>query len=279
MVVQTVANILGKSLAWRIGRALYMYGRDDFGNEIATNGEAALVRAIVATNRDAPLIRFWDVGGNLGDWSAVAVSAAGGTACEYTVDVFEPVPASADHLQQRFAANDSVRLHRLALADAPGRGLFNIVSPTGGTNALLSEGEESINTIEVAIDTGDAVRARNAQNELHLVKIDAEGHDLSILKGLRETLVSGAAQCVQFEYNHRWIVTGSSLHQVFALIADTPYVLAKVNPSSFDILPCWNLEADRFFETNYVLVRKDMVERVGARQCAWDESNVLVPLR
>lgn len=278
MIDRLILGILGKPLAWRIGRALYMRSREEYGNEISSNGEAALIHAVAAANRTADVLRFWDVGGNLGDWSAVAIAAAG-AAQRCAIDIFEPVPAAADHIEQRFADRPEVHLHRIALADASGTGLFEIVSPTGGTNALVDRDHAGAGTIAVTIDTGDAVRARGKGDDIHLIKIDAEGHDLAILKGLRGTLSAGAAHYVQFEYNHRWIGTGGSLHQVFALIADLPYVLAKVGISGFDILPCWNPEADRFFEKNYVLIRRDKVAAIGARRCVWNASNVLVAAR
>lgn len=279
MFGQLAVQIIGKPLAWRIGRAIYLLARDEAGNEIDTNGEADLIRAVVAAKSDQRPIRFWDVGGNLGDWSQVAAAATAAAGLDCTIDIFEPAPESASHLAQRFAEKPSARVHQVALADAPGSGFFEIVSSTGGTNGLVSDAAMSANAIKVSIDTADAVRARLSQDHIDLIKIDAEGHDLSILTGLRETLAAGAVDCVQFEYNQCWIATGASLFKVFGLIADLPYVLATVHASGFDIMPCWNAEADRYFETNYVLIRKDRVAAIGARQCRWDASNVLVAAR
>jgi FkbM family methyltransferase len=277
MLVQFVTKALGKPLTWRIGRALYLAARNESRNDIATNGEAALIRAIAGANRASGTLAYWDVGGNLGDWTRIALDAAAAVNCAVSVDVFEPAPAAADHLENRFGGNPSVRVHRCALAAEAGTARMDIFAPTQGTNALAIAGEDTgANAIEVVVKTGDGVSAELQQDDIHLIKIDAEGHDMAIVSGCLSMLAAGKVQVMQFEYNHRWLATRTSLRQLMALVAGTSYSLAKVTGDGLQIIPDWNPETDRYFETNYALVRHDMIDRLGAQRCVWNESNVLV---
>jgi hypothetical protein len=79
-------------------------------------------------------------------------------------------------------------------------------------------------------------------------------------------LRGGNAGVVQFEYNHRWILSRAYLKDVFDLIENTPYRLAKVCSSSLDIYAEWHPELERFFETNYALVHEQLVAPLG---CQW----------
>ena len=45
---------------------------------------------------------------------------------------------------------------------------------------------------------------------LHLVKCDAEGHDMEVLKGAESLFAKRKPDMWQFEYNHRWIWLGTT---------------------------------------------------------------------
>lgn len=59
----------------------------------------------------------------------------------------------------------------------------------------------------------------------------------------------------------------------FALIKDMPYRLGKLSHGSIEFYDEWHFELDRFFENNYVLVRKGFsLERLG-QTVYFDASN------
>lgn len=276
MIAGLIVRLLGRRLAWRLGRAVYMAARGEVANDIATNGEAALVRNVMrAAAAGRPLV-FWDVGANLGAWTQKLIEAGREADRVFTAHLFEPVPATQAELSKRFGHDSRISLHGVALSRQQGIGRMQIVSATGGTNALINDAPHDANTIAVMLETGDVMRERLGQIAIDLIKIDAEGHDLDILRGFSSTLANGAAGVVQFEYNHRWVVTGASLFQVFGLIEGTPYRLGRVSPDGIVMLPGWHPEVDRYLECNYALVRDDMVARLEVIEARWDESNVLI---
>jgi hypothetical protein len=122
----------------------------------------------------------------------------------------------------------------------------------------------------------DDYLAEERIDQVLFAKSDTEGHDLSVLRGAVETLRHGRVDVWQFEYNHRWIDGGSFLKDVFDFIADKPYQVGKLYGNGIEIYDKWHPELDRFFESNYVLVRKGSRIEKLCTQVYFNYRNVLM---
>ncbi|MEK6637505.1 MAG: FkbM family methyltransferase [Pseudomonadota bacterium] len=272
-----LVKLIGKKAAWRLGRKLYMQARGDVANDMARNGEHHLIQRAALSHKhigDGRAFRVWDVGANLGNWSQYALDAARDSGCEIIIDAFEPAPDTFQHLLGRFGDNASVKLHQVAMSSEPGTGKMNIAGSKAGTNALVREDHSDGNLIDVTIITGDIFSTEQAYEFIDLIKIDAEGHDLSVISGMSSLLAAGKVSVVQFEYNHLWLFTGASLARVFDTVKNWPYDVARVTSDGLEIFPRWNPEMDRFFECNYALVRRPAAPAMRAITGTWDASNV-----
>jgi hypothetical protein len=78
---------------------------------------------------------------------------------------------------------------------------------------------------------------------------------------------------VQFEYNWRWLINHASLRDVFEYIKDKPYRLGKLVGRSIELFDAWHFELDRYFENNYVLIRRGSALLESANVVRFDESN------
>jgi len=105
------------------------------------------------------------------------------------------------------------------------------------------------------------------------IKSDVEGFDLSVLRGAVPLLSERRIGLLQFEYNHRWISTRSYLRDVFELVDGLPYHVCKVVPDGVDAYESWHPELETFFEANYLLVRDDLIERLGVRVGKFSANN------
>jgi FkbM family methyltransferase len=136
-----------------------------------------------------------DVGAHVGDYAAVMREA------NFEVVCFEPNPAIYARLNQRFGGDPGVRAHKLAVSsqarvlpihlarveDGAGQGrerdaLFSALSvhPT-------YEGFQFVDTTTVvAWPLGKLADARIVPSQIGLLKIDTEGHDVEVMKGLGE---------------------------------------------------------------------------------------------
>jgi FkbM family methyltransferase len=280
-MIQFLVKLLGRDLSWRLGRSLYMVARGEGLNDIATNSEKLVIdRAIMAAHFSNPRGRMViiDCGANLGLWTQMACESLAAVGAQGDLHLFEPAPASHKAISDQFSGTDNITIHQLALSDSAGVAQFHLVSPTGGTNSLVSVPSPATETIDVATSRAEDYIAGLGIEHIALMKIDTEGHDFAVLKGCERLLIEKRIAVVQFEYNHRWLVSGCSLQSVFDFAVEIGYRVGRASADRIDVYKDWNPENDRFFEWNYLLIAPDMVTALDCREVCWSEANTLVDL-
>lgn len=138
-----------------------------------------------------------DVGANVGHHSLFfGLMGASGIA-------FEPNPKAASLARAKLNANrlSRWRLEELALSDH--EGVMNLYLPDGcnlGTASL--EKRVGARTVQVPVLAGDRCPSIQQLSQVDYIKIDVEGHELSVLRGLSQTL-RRHRPVVFFEWNDR----------------------------------------------------------------------------
>jgi len=269
-----------RRLAWRLGRAIYCRARGEpVGHDITTDGEAYVQQRVIAATASAQRLSVIDIGANQGDWALpflAALPPEQRTSDRIEIHLVEPVPATREKLKVRLsgaAAEGLIKIHPVAVSDVCGRAPMHVVAETGGRSSLLSGDVEASKTIEVETTTLAELFKTLGLARAHLVKTDAEGHDLAILRGARELLAAGRIDVYQFEYNHTWVFAHAFLKDVFDLVEGLPYRVARVRPSSIEVFDAWHPELDRFFHANYLVVREPALAWFDARVGRFDISN------
>ena len=122
---------------------------------------------------------FVDVGANVGNHSIFAATVLGAE----RVIAFEPEPHAADICEINIALNgvqDLIVLHRIGLSDHAARAVPVLEEHNLGGTRLDIADEGPIRLVP-----GDEVLSEEA---VSFVKIDTEGHELSVLAGLAATI-------------------------------------------------------------------------------------------
>jgi FkbM family methyltransferase len=141
--------------------------------------------------------------------------------------LFEPAPAFAAKLQNRFAEHRTIEVIEMAAGNASGVSAF-FEQPDSPQNSSLIEASSSSSDVrvnDVIVTTIDAALASRGIRHVDLLKIDAEGCDLRVLQGASELLKRQAVDVVQFEYNDVWRQAGSKLADAYGLIEASGYEL------------------------------------------------------
>jgi FkbM family methyltransferase len=271
-----------RRLSWRLGRRLYTSARgEQIAVEIESDGEAYLQARVIANVRDARL-HVIDIGANQGDWTRHLIDqlpAGHRSPGRVRVDLFEPVPATRRRLGAVLEAIDSAGLcvvHDLAISDVAGHFEMAVMSDTGGTDTLHFDDSSEVppgGWVSVETQTLSAFCAAHGFDHLHLVKCDAEGHDLKVIMGARDLLAARRIDVMQFEYNHRWVFSRSFLKDVFDLVRGLPYRVGKLEPRGIEVYEAWHPEIERFFQSNYVLIHEPVLSWLDVRYGAFDVSN------
>ena len=138
----------------------------------------------------------WDIGANIGFFTDKFAAASGPSG---SVVAFEPSPGAFEALQKSHGGGGRVKLENIALADFDGEADFHVSHDgTDPTNGLFSS-RPDMAVRKVKVLRGDTYRAAHGDLVPTRIKIDVEGYEYEVVKGLQETLKSGPLQSVFIE--------------------------------------------------------------------------------
>ena len=226
---------------WRMSRRFYCAARGEpRKNSIETNGEAYVQARVAAGVPADEALVVCDIGANEGQWTTSMLKAVPKTdrsRAGTVLHAFEPVGTTRERLAANIrnmeALGACVRIQAYAASDVSGTALIAIHGESGGTNSLHPGIGQQLAAEKVQVETitlDEFVQAK-ALPHLHLVKCDTEGHDMHVIRGAKGLLGRGMIDVLQFEYNHRWILSRHYLKDVFDLAADLPYSIARIMPA------------------------------------------------
>jgi FkbM family methyltransferase len=266
-------------VATRLGRRLYVWGRRDASNSLASNGEIEVQKRILMSQPPGRVV-FVDVGANVGNWAMSALGNAHTLGVDLFVHCVEPVSSTGRLLKRHIVENgltSQVSIHNIALSDEAGEAPITATEGSG-TNSLAPLRGDFERPLEIVqVTTLDAFLEQLGEPGVAFVKLDTEGLDFRVLQGAVVALNAERVPVIQFEYNHRWLATGSSLYTLFVLIDGLGYSLCKVLPDRLMRFARWHPELDRFIEGNYLLVRQDCVSWFTVDDYEFDARNIAIP--
>jgi len=103
------------------------------------------------------------------------------------------------------------------------------------------------------VTTGDRVAAEHGIERIDLLKIDAEGADLAVLRGFGKMLGAGRIRVVQFEYGYASVLARGFLLDFFELLEPLGYAIGEVHRHGVEPLR-YRLERENFFGPNLAAV-------------------------
>jgi len=129
-----------------------------------------------------------DVGANLG-WDTLALSECVGPSGK--VFAFEPSPREYRLLIENLRLNNvtNVVAERSALGERKETRWLRLNSRNRGDNRIVSERKAGEQYESVAVKVGDEVLAALPAGAIKLVKVDAQGYEHFVVKGLRDSLM------------------------------------------------------------------------------------------
>lgn len=189
--VRSTAKFLGMFCNARViakGEAagLQLVARSADPNFVRGTYEPPIQQAIGANL--APGDVFFDIGANIGFFCLIAARRVGARGQVYA---FEPVPRNAAVVAEnaRLGGFNTIRVFTEAAGATTGRGQLLLAHHIGGA-ALASAGAppDMSGRLEVSIVAIDDAIAQRGLRPPSLVKIDVEGAEIDVLRGMTETL-------------------------------------------------------------------------------------------
>ena len=137
-----------RALAWRMGRKLYFWGREEQHNSPETNGEYCLLAEVVRLS--SPHTHFMDIGANKGDWTIKALELSARAGKSVNLHAFEPCTGTRQMLEARLPDGANVRINALAMSSAPGEAEFYSSGSGLGTNSLNEVSGTEVERVQVS---------------------------------------------------------------------------------------------------------------------------------
>jgi FkbM family methyltransferase len=234
-------------------RYLWAWSNED-NWDFPRNGERFALQRFAQWWGDRPLL-VWDVGAHHGEWA----TEAHGELPTARIVSFEMIPQTHQGLVKAMGDKHwSVQVDA-GLSDQPGiaTACFNQkFDTTSALNPRLGDqlyDDKFLVDVECRLIRGDDyAREHGVPN---LLKIDTEGHEVAVMRGCREFLSGpNAPEMIQFEYGKTYLPTGSTLKQVYDILAPAGYKIGRLYPDQVGFRD-YDWSADDFRMGNCIAVK------------------------
>jgi FkbM family methyltransferase len=175
---------------------------------------------------------FFDIGANIGTYTILASGVTGASSVS-----FEPVPKTFNYLKRNIAINnlqDLVRLRNIGLSKGPDKLFFTINYDTVNHVTNRSEYNEE-NYILVDVDCFNNII--KIEGVPILVKIDVEGFETEVLRGMDLLSTSNTLKAIIIELNGSGSRYGFDDTKVHHHLIESGYHPFKYNPFDRKLTP------------------------------------------
>lgn len=237
------------------------------GGLIETSGEVWLLSNVVSKAcKDIPSPVVFDVGANIGDYSQL-VKRCMPLARVYA---FEPAKATYDQLIANLgdighSGSNDVKPFNIGFSDSEKTVELFSYAIEGQESSLLASIDQRLPTQVVAVETStsetitvktlDGFCASEGIDRIDFLKLDVEGHELSVLRGAQGMLTKGAISMIQFEFGPANIYSRTYFFDFWSLLSEA-YDIFRLVPAGIHRIGYYGEQQEIFLTTNYLAVRK-----------------------
>jgi FkbM family methyltransferase len=222
-----------------------------------TNGELHSLKQLARRWRNRHVTLF-DVGANVGEFTLEILEAFSDQ--KFQLYAFEPSARAFAQLKSRVPDRPSLQLVNKGLSKE--EGTVELFFPDEGSalaslyqrdlgHTKLSFGKKAL----VNVTTLDRFCRENRIERIDLLKLDVEGHELSVLQGARELMSNNAIEVIQFEFGGTNIDSKSYFKDFFQLLSPK-YTLYRILPHGLRELRKYSEKLEIFQSANYLAIAK-----------------------
>lgn len=154
-------------------------------------------------NANVPIENLWDVGASNGTWAW----AVGRFLPKFHYDLFEPLAVHDkgyfEILQHQLSHHDNWTYHPVALGPNDSEATIHIDAYAHNASFLSSGKREGVRELTVPVRQGDQMLAEGLVKQPHVVKMDVQGFELSVMEGM-----TAALETVKALHLETWLTRG-----------------------------------------------------------------------
>ena len=251
--------LFGRKVFYKLNKFLYLCSLKGMGIlNFETNrlsGEAAFIKKYLLGKKE--LIIF-DVGANVGEYSKYIYSINP----EVVIHAFEPHPQTFKKLLSNISSSQ-FHPNNFAVGNHVGQlSLYDYKDNDGSSHAsLYKEVIEKIHKAQttehiVNVITLDFYLKKNKIEKIDLLKIDTEGNELNVIKGLEGYLSKRMVKVIHFEFNEMNVTSNTYFRDFWDILSE--YDLFRMLPNELVKIATYSpVFCEIFAYQNLVAILKD----------------------
>lgn len=249
-----------RGLFWRLFNFIENNGNSQFN----INGEKLFIEKLLESfqNKERELVIF-DIGANVGGYAGMIKSKAENLNLRTTIHLFEPTEACYSTMLDKFKDNENVILNKFGLSNEEGEAIIYYDKEKSG---LASLHQRNLDFSGIKMDKSERVLIKRLDiyikeksiKHIDFMKIDVEGHEIKAFEGFGEYLNSSFIDYIQFEYGGANLDSRTSLMELYKILGDRGFKIAKVMSGGLEIRE-YSPFMDNFNYANYVAVSDKVI--------------------
>lgn len=257
-IIKTVLSpIAGKKKLQNFFQNIYLLGvyGMNYGNGsyIDKSGELKVLKYINKKLAHKKSLILFDVGANVGKYALEMKNVFGKAAI---IHCFEPSINTFNKAKETLEGLDDVIVNNFGVSDQEGETLLFTDKSLSGQASLYSRKLEykklELNLTEkIALTTVGDYCSRNHIEEIDFLKMDVEGHELSVLKGAQDFLENSKIRFIQFEFGGCNIDSRTFFKDFYELLSPK-YKIYRIVVDGLLPIPNYDEKLEIFITVNYL---------------------------
>ncbi|MCO6512360.1 MAG: FkbM family methyltransferase [Aridibacter famidurans] len=221
------------------------------------SGEAAVMELVGASYNSSLKLKVFDVGAHTGEYTSRLLDTFGDRA---TIFAFEPSSELFAELSNRL---DDGRCRLFNTGFGEEKSVAELYSsarhiPTMLKDAHILSDEKVISTEQVKIEAIDEFCKRHELDQIHFLKVDVEGFELSVLKGASTMIAEKRIDFIQFEFGLFCVASRTYMRDFFDLLSPEYRIFRVLRRGVYE-LKKYETRLERFDSVaNYLAVSSDI---------------------
>lgn len=227
------------------------------GGGVEYSGEKYVLDKFAKNTDINNAIIIFDVGANQGQFAKVAYQLLGN---QVTIHCFEPSRITFSVLEKNLHEYSKIQLHNFGLGDSDKELTLYADKELSGCASLYDRKhfESVIKLTEtVKIKVLDDFCRNNGIKHIHYLKLDVEGHELSVLRGAKQMISSGAIDWIQFEFGGCNLDSRTYFRDFFYFLSPHYYIYRLIRNGLVSIKQ-YHETLEIFTTTNFIAISKKL---------------------
>lgn len=264
ILYSVLSPVLGKKNFQFFFELLYMFSLAgmNYGQVVpGKSGESSLLKFIKSKLASKKRLAVIDIGANKGEFTALTLKYLGKKTDVYAI---EPLTGASNILRKKFLKNKNVKIFKLAFSDRVGRSTIyyddessELASLYQRTFKQMSLPVELNKKEIVMLTTLDEFCLKNRVEYIDLLKIDAEGNELKILRGSKRLLKDNKISFIQFEFGGTMIDSRTFFRDIFQLLSND-FAIYRILQDGLKLIEKYSEKQEIFIIGNFLAIRKTL---------------------